>query len=180
MKARLVAVQTVVCVMTLVAGCTMIDPRSARSLDANTARRIAAVVEDVVAGRTAADSLPESVDGVTIGLPDVMTAVESRRARFEACARYKAVQCIGENKRGLAHYRKCDACEERQVRNQVLMLIDSENVDRWAIYESIVKGNRLPSSARRTLQEAFRAEHEARALSGELYQTQDGDWMYKP
>ena len=176
MKARL----AVVCMIMLVASCTLIDPRSSRSLDANTARLIAVLIEDAVAGRTAADSLPESVDGVTIRLPDVMTAIESRRARFDACARYKAMQCIGENRRGLAEYRKCEACQEGKVRDLVLNLILSENDDRWAIYETIKKNNRLPSSARRTLQETFRAEHETRTLSGELYQTQDGEWRSKP
>ncbi len=144
----------------MVASCAVIAPRSGRSLDTGTARRIAALIEDVVVGRAAIVSMPESVDGVIIGQPDVTAAIESRQTRFDACARYKTMQCIGENRRGLAHYRKCEACEDRQVRNQVYMLIISENDDRWAIYEGIVKGNRLPSPALKTLQEAFRAEHE--------------------
>jgi len=176
MKTRL----AVVCMLMLVASCTLLDPRSGRSLDASTARRIAVLIEDAAAGRTGTDSLPESVDSTTIGLPDVITAIESRRARRDALAQYKAMLCMGENRRGLVHYRKCEACEERHVRNLVDMLILSENDDRWAIYETIVKSNRLPSSARRTLQEAFRAEHEARTLSGELYQTQDGKWRSRP
>ena len=176
MKARLAAVS----MMLLVVSCAAIDPRSGRSLDADTARRIAVFIEDVAAGSAEVSSLPESVDGVMIGQPDVRTAIESRRARFDECARYKAVQCIGENRRGLAQYRKCDECEDRQVRNVVDMLILSENDDRWAIYEVIVKGNRLPSSALKTLREAFRAEHESRASSGDLYQTQAGEWRSKP
>jgi len=170
----------VVCMIGLAASCTLIDPRSGRSLDAHTARRIAVLIEDAAAGRTGTDSLPESVDGVTIGLPDVITAIESRRARRDACARYKAMQCIGENRRGLTQYRKCEACREGKVRDLVLNLIVSENDDRWAIYEAIKKSNRVPSSAREALQEAFGAEHEARTLSGELYQTQDGEWRSRP
>ena len=176
MKARLVAVS----IMLLVASCTVLDSRSSPSLDEQTARRIAVFVEDVAAGRSAAESLPESVDGVIISQPDVTAAIESRRDRFDELARYKAMLCIGENRRGLAHYRKCEACKDRQVRNLVSMLILSENADRWAIYEGIVKSNRLPSRALKTLQEAFRAEHESRASSGELYQTQSGEWRSNP
>ena len=176
MKARLAALS----IMLLVASCTAINPRSGRSLDADTARRIAVLIEDVAAGSTAISSLPESVDGVIIGQPDVTTAIESRRERFDECARYKAMLCIGENRRGLAHYRECDECKDRQIRNLVSMLILSENTDRWTIYEGIVKSNRLPSSALKTLREAFRTEHESRASSGELYQTQAGEWRSKP
>jgi len=175
------AERLVLCVVLTAAlmGCAMFGPGSAESLDAETARQIASLVETVVAGDMEAELLPDSVGSVTIRLPAVMAAIESRRNRFASCARYKELNCIGENREGLAEYRKCDACQNRGTRNLVYALIVAENDDRWSIYEGIVKSNHLGRSARKTLQQSFRAEHEARASSGELYQTPEGEWRSK-
>jgi len=166
--------------MIMFAGCLRLDFRVRRNLDVQTATQIAALIEDAVARNAEPAPLPESVGGVTIGLPAVRRAIETRRVRREAIGRYKAMGCIGENRRGLIHYRPCEQSEHGKVRELVLMLIVAENDDRWTIYDAITKGNQLAPSARKTLQLACRAEHEARASSGELYQTEDGTWMHKP
>jgi len=90
------------------------------------------------------------------------------------------MQCMGENRRGLIEYRRCDACNTFMKRNMVRNLILAENDDRWAIYEGIVKGNRMPPSARKILEQAFAADHRSRLVAGELYQTPDGEWRSAP
>ena len=151
-----------------------------KSIDPNAAAEIASTIEDTVAGKVDLDTLPAAISGFTVSSAGVLEAISSRRERLESIEQYKDKLCIGENRRGLVHYRPCSECENPELRELVMTLIVEENDDRWTIYERIAKGNHLGRAASRTLRDAFCEEHKVRTAPGNLYQDETGQWKQGP
>ncbi len=102
---------------------------------------------------------------------EVKSAIDSRRARFEAIKAHKKDGHIGENNKGyISAFLDND---------QIKDIVEQENKDRLIIYKTIVEQNGFPKEAIAQVEEAFASEQKERASKGEKVQLEDGEWASK-
>ena len=102
--------------------------------------------------------------------PQVQSALDGRRDRYEELSALKAKGVIGENNRGYVQALKSEG--------NVDALVKGENSDRKAIYQAIAEQNNL-SGEIETIDKVFASVQRDKAGSGEMIQTEDGRWVSK-
>ena len=116
-------------------------------------------------------SFAESKYNIKEMTPEVQTALDNRKSRFEKLSALKTQGVIGENNRG--YIEALDATDA-----QAKTLADQENQDRRLIYQTIEKQNNL-TNAMDAIEKAFAETQRERANSGEKIQNPDGSWTTK-
>ena len=115
-------------------------------------------------------SFAESKYNIKEMTPEVQTALDNRKGRFDKLSALKAKGIIGENNRGYVEALASDP--------EAKGLTDQENQDRKVIYTVIEKQNNL-SDALDMIEKAFAETQRERAASGEKVQNPDGSWVTK-
>ena len=102
--------------------------------------------------------------------PEVKTALESRKDRFEELRQLKASGVVGENNRGYVEALLNDAAAKT--------LVDAENQDRKTIYQTIEQQNNL-TDALGTIEKVFADVQRGKAGPGDKIQDESGSWTAK-
>ena len=103
--------------------------------------------------------------------PEVKSALDSRRERFDQIKAFKAQGVIGENNKGYV--------EVLAQQEDVQQLVAAENKDRKFIYTTIVQQNNLPEDALATVETVFAQVQRDKASPGDKIQDADGNWVAK-
>jgi uncharacterized protein YdbL (DUF1318 family) len=101
---------------------------------------------------------------------ELKTALENRRARYEALKALKGRGLIGENNRGYL--------EVLSDQQDAKRLASEENRDRQTIYEAIAEQNDL-RQASGTIEKVFAQVQRDKAETGEMIQLENGQWAKK-
>lgn len=112
------------------------------------------------------------VPDVRVRTPELMKAIESRRARNGPIEQWKARGCIGETNRGLVEARPGQGCS-----GEVAPLVAAENGDRQYIYQTLMQQNNIPASDAPRVGAAFAKANHDRAKPGEWIQQENGQWV---
>ncbi len=102
--------------------------------------------------------------------PEVTSALEGRRNRYEKLQQFKKSGDIGENNRGYV-----EAFSKEREAQEIVRL---ENTDRSVIYKTIARQNNL-TEALGTIEKVFAQTQRENAQSGDKIQTEDGRWVVK-
>ena len=103
--------------------------------------------------------------------PEVKSALDSRRARFDQVRAYKEKGAIGENNLGYLELLSEDV--EAQA------LVKAENKDRRQIYQAILEQNNLPAGELDKVEKAFAQVQRDKAAPGDKIQDPEGQWITK-
>ena len=102
--------------------------------------------------------------------PEVQSALDNRRDRFEQLRTLKASGAVGENNQGYVQVLKqADGSDS---------LVAAENSDRKVIYQTIAQQNGLENAVG-TIESVFAQVQRDKAAAGEQIQTEDGRWTAK-
>jgi uncharacterized protein YdbL (DUF1318 family) len=115
-----------------------------------------------------------AVPEIRVRTPELMKAIESRRARFPQIRRWKEPGCIGETNQGLLEVRPGQGCT-----SEVTALVAAENADRIYIYDTLMQQNNIPASDAARVRAAFAKARLERARPGDWIQTDAGQWIKK-
>ena len=144
-------------------------------------KKLAANIEEAVRSENRDVKLPET-DEVKASSPDLMQVLRTRAARYPA---YKELMDAGygyEERGGLVaihtskEYRKATKSNER-ARHALVVL--QENNDRWAMYDAILKENRMGSGKQKQLRAIFTQVRNTGMPEGWLYQDENGKVVAK-
>ena len=119
----------------------------------------------------------EDRGGVVVSTDEVRHAMRSRAARVVLVDDLLDAGYGWEKRDGLLWLRttkEYKGATTKRERDRHTMLVNSENENRWAIYEGILKASNLPPRSLGALQEIF---HEARLqvmANGQLYEDKNG------
>lgn len=102
--------------------------------------------------------------------PDIRSALENRRARFDNLRELKQQGLIGENNQGYL-----TSFDERA---RIQAMVDAENQDRKIIYEAIARQNNI-EEAIDLVQKAFAKTQRDNAEPGDRIQLDSGRWSVK-
>ncbi len=102
--------------------------------------------------------------------PEVSTALEARRARFDSLADLKAKGMVGEDNQGYV--------KALVSKPEVEELTAAENADRKVVYMTIAAQNGL-SAEIGTIEKVFAEVQRDKAKSGEMIQDDQGKWVTK-
>ena len=102
--------------------------------------------------------------------PEVQSALDGRRERYQRLEDLKGQGLVGEDNRGYVQAFGNDPA--------VIAVVDAENQDRRIIYQTIAQQNHL-TGALQTIEQVFAQEQRDRARSGVKVQEPDGSWTTK-
>lgn len=102
--------------------------------------------------------------------PEVESALDGRRARFDQLNELKNKGALGENNKGYVEALGDDA--------QAKSLAAAENADRKVIYQTIADQNGL-AGALETIEKVFAQVQRDKAEQGQKIQNEDGSWVTK-
>ncbi|MFA5059148.1 MAG: YdbL family protein [Candidatus Omnitrophota bacterium] len=102
--------------------------------------------------------------------PEVKSALENRKNRYEQLRQLKSQGIVGEGNRGYVVALIDDASAKS--------LVASENNDRKSIYRAIEQQNNL-TNALETIEKVFAQVQKDKAAAGDKIQNEDGSWVIK-
>ena len=102
--------------------------------------------------------------------PEVKSALDNRRARFDELKQLKTKGIVGENNHGYVESLGNDSSARS--------LVDSENQDRRVIYQAIEVQNNL-TGASAAIEKVFAQVQRDKANPGDKIQNEDGSWVVK-
>lgn len=102
--------------------------------------------------------------------PEVSTALDTRRARFDNLADLKSKGMVGEDDRG---YVKALVSAP-----EVEAVVEAENKDRTIVYTTIARQNNLAGEIA-TIEKVFAEVQRDKAKPGEKIQDANGQWVTK-
>ncbi len=102
--------------------------------------------------------------------PEIESALENRRQRYEQMTDLKTQGFIGENNKGYLSILR----EDKEVEE----FVEAENRDRKMIYLSIAQQNNL-LEAIETIEKVFAHVQRDKAHPGDKIQNEDGQWIVK-
>lgn len=119
----------------------------------------------------------EAAMEIDISSPAIRSLRASLKDRFKALKPSYDKGLIGENNRGYLTIRDMGGLNLRQ-KAQIKKLVDAENDDRKALYEEIIRANKLDSSVLPDVERTFAKEWQEKATSrGWWIQKGDGSWI---
>ncbi len=184
MKVLYVFLLLIVCTL-VISGCrveTVGDPNRPIKIEAHITIDIRQVkdtvssIEDMVSGKQPVKAAPDKnskslLAEYAYAQDEVQSAIESRKARYQAIKDHKRQGLIGENNKGYL----TAFSEDSAVKN----LVEQENRDRLIIYKSIVEQKGYPKDAISQIEEVSAQEQRDRAETGEKIQQPSGEWTVK-
>ncbi len=196
---RLLGAVPAVMLLLVVSACTTPVTQRSRQVPQDTIREAALQIEAAVAQPSESPLTLSDFADLTVDIPAIRDAISARRTRYVLVEEFKDEGYIGENNRALIHDRiqqvpmlggSCmlpgvarrsspHSDVDGKLHNRITLTILAENGDRWDIYETLVRENKLPRSALDVIQEAFRSVHEETARPGHLVQSAEGEWFKK-
>ena len=102
--------------------------------------------------------------------PEVETALQNRRNRFDQLKELKAKGLLGENNQGYVQVLVSDPSAQS--------VAEAENQDRRTIYSTIAQQNNL-THALATIEGVFAQVQRDKAQAGDKIQLEDGSWVSK-
>jgi len=144
------------------------NPKPAEPKKPGPGSRLADRLLAALGPRVAEAQVPE----IRVRTPELMRAIESRRARNPQVEQWKARGCVGENSQGLLEPRPGQGCP-----GEVGGLIAAENADRTFIYDTLMQQNNIPASDAPRVRAAFATANRDRARPGEWVQELNGQWV---
>ena len=107
---------------------------------------------------------------------DQKKAIDARRARSKQIDEALLNGCLGENEKGYAEVRPCDAAKDRTEQARIKKLADDENRDRGTIYSAVA--SRQEGLTAGMVAEFNAAEIRARLKKGQLFQIPSKNDVY--
>ena len=171
---------TAILLWLLIVGCAALSREP--PLPEESVTKIAAAIEQTVLTGAEAGITVEDAPGFKARLFEVVQAMQARQARVETVTEFKQKGYVGEGARGLIKYVKNDECRaDARLHDRVANVILSENADRWRIYETLARENRLSTRGRKRIQAIFHQVRIEVARPRELVQLSPGaGWTKKP
>jgi uncharacterized protein YdbL (DUF1318 family) len=114
------------------------------------------------------------VPELRVQTPEIMAAIQSRRARYPQLAAAITRGCIGENNQGLVEPRPGPGCGP-----DAAALVAAENRDREFIYRTLMEQNKMPPTDLPRVRAAFAAANREKAPAGTWVQDAAGQWTRK-
>lgn len=123
-----------------------------------------------------------NIHGLVLNAPEITQAIRSRTVRASLIDDFRATGHAWEKKDGLLWIIRSSAYKNwgtRKDRDRNALLVNSENADRWIIYEEIMKENNLPPAALTAIQEVFQRARIEVLPSGEKFEDESGETTIK-
>lgn len=143
----------------------------------NTAR----VIEEAVwNGRTELDV--SKVGNVNLDTPQIKQAIRTRALRSQLIKDLLNSGFVYEQNGGLIAILRSSEYKKKTTRHQRdrnALIVMSENNDRWALYEGILKANNYPSKSLSAIKDAFYKARIEKLEPGQRYQSVDGNIVSK-
>ena len=158
-------IASVLTVVVLLAGCHSMNKLSVpflhakpnyNTLNADALREVAVQIENAVkAGNR--EAVIEGKEKIVVSGETVKQAIHTRIARSGLVNEYLSSGMVKEKSNGLIAIDKSDEYKKitSKDRDRVALVVMSENADRWALYEGIVKDSNLKNSALSAIQDIF-------------------------
>lgn len=158
--------------------------RSEPKLDTVPEAELRAVAEAVEAAVRAGNTQPAiaSQGPIVADFPELQQAVRSRALRYSLINAFLDSGHAYETDNGLIAVIRTKEYKSEgnaQDRDRDALLVMSENNNRWAIYEGIVKNSNLPARALSSVQEIFRQVRTAGMSAGQKFQEPGGEIITK-
>lgn len=115
--------------------------------------------------------------GIVVDTPALRQAVRTRAARSAIVSDLLDTGHVWERRNGriwIIRSSEYKAFGTKQDRNRHALIVASENRDRWLLYESIIKNNKLSSKALAAVQSIFFDERIKFLKPGQKYETRSG------
>lgn len=132
--------------------------------------RVLAETIETIAAAGQEDFTLESTGGILVDLPDIRQALRTRVIRYPLLEEFLATGFAAEGTNGLIAVKRSSAYKKATTsrgRDRDALLVMSENENRWAIYEGLVKANQWPPRALSAVQEIFYQARTATSAPGE-------------
>lgn len=129
--------------------------------------RVLAAKLEAIATAGEEDFTLESTGGIVVDLPDIRQALRTRAIRYPLLEEFLATGFAEEEANGLIAVKRSSAYKKATTsreRDRHALLVMSENENRWAIYEGLLKANQWPPRTLSAVQEIF---YQARTASAQ-------------
>ncbi|MBX7257097.1 MAG: hypothetical protein K1Y02_12110 [Candidatus Hydrogenedentes bacterium] len=150
-------------------------------MPADSIRAVAAEIEAAIQEGNREPQIADR-DGVVVNTDAVKQAIRTRAIRYELIKAFLETGHAAEMNNGLVNvirsreYKKFGTSRDR---NRTALLIVSENGDRWAIYEGILKASNFRGKSLNAIQDVFYQERVKLLPSGLKYQDESGKIVAK-
>ncbi|MCX8065434.1 MAG: DUF1318 domain-containing protein [Candidatus Hydrogenedentes bacterium] len=122
------------------------------------------------------------VGSINLDTPQIRQAIKTRGLRSQLVKELLNSGFIYEQNGGLIAILRTSEYKKKTTRHQRdknALIVMSENNDRWALYEGILKANNYPSKSLSAIKDAFYKARVEILEPGQKYQTVDGDIVSK-
>ncbi len=126
-------------------------------------------------GETELDSY--QIGPINLDTPQIRQAIKTRAMRSQLIKELLNSGFVYEQNGGLIAILRSSEYKRkttRQQRDRNALIVMSENNDRWALYEGIIKANKYPSKSLSAIEDAFYKARVELLSPGHKYQTPDG------
>lgn len=144
-------------------------------------RAVAAEIEAAVRDGNREPQIADR-DGIAVNTDEVKQAIRTRAIRYELIKAFLETGHAAELNNGLVNvirsreYKKFGTSRDR---NRTALLIVSENGDRWALYEGILKASNFRGKSLNAIQDIFYQERIKLLPSGLKYEDESGKIVVK-
>lgn len=121
-------------------------------------------------------------EGIVIDVPEIRQAVRTRAARVELVSQFLDNGHSWERRNGRLWIIRSEAYKASgtsRTRDIDALMVNSENRDRWTLYETIIDQSRLPSKALSAVEEIFFEARLDVMKPGQKYEDANGDVAVK-
>ncbi len=170
----------------LLSGCASIAPVSTpftknapvySGVPAETLREVAREIERQVAEGNREPTL-ENRDGITVDTPEIYQAVRTRAARVRLVNDFLDTGHGWERRNGRLWIIRSDAYKASgtsRTRDLDALMVNSENRNRWTLYETLIDESGLPSRALSAVEEIFLEARLEFMKPGQKYEDVNGE-----
>lgn len=140
-------------------------------------RAVAREIEEQVAAGNREAELNDHGE-IVVNTEALRHAVRTRAARYAILSELLDSGHAWERRNGRVWIVRSNAYKTfgtKNDRNRHALIVNSENRDRWLLYESIIKDNNLPQKALATVQSIFSEERFELLKPGQKYETPSGE-----
>jgi len=152
-------------------------PEFSGTLPTEALRTVAAEIERQVAEGNRDAALPV-VDGLVVDTPEIRQAVRTRAARAELVKTFLDAGWGWERRNGRLWVIRTKAYKEATTSRQRdidAVMVNSENRDRWTIYEGLLEANRLGRGALSDVEFIFFEARLRHMTTGQKFEADNGE-----
>ncbi len=157
------------------------SPPKLTSLPVATLRAMAMDIEAQIKAGNREPNL-ENREGIVLDAPEIVQAVRTRAARAELISKFLDSGHGWERRRGtlwIIRSVEYKVAGTRRTRDIDALTVNSENLDRRALYGGIIKQSGLPSKYLSEVEEIFFEARVALMKPGQKYEGTDGETLIK-